>query len=239
MIEETWQEAEMASDGWQSAIVAAHDAETLPEAASTVGGGGTLAEVVYEGFWEIDILAGMLETADAPLKIGRIAIAGVVGHGYAHKHDKGLMAYDHAMGKGFVGERGRRGEMARAEITALGIHEVGLTVDNTGKIILHDSVGYVLQSVGRMESIACIEEDEIFAGSAVHTLVHGIVDAAVGFGCDACAAGGKRTSHLEGIVPGSTVYNQMLVVATGLLRHTAHGDSDGIGGIVAHGDYGE
>ncbi len=87
--------------------------------------------------------------------------------------------------------------MARPEIFAIGVNKMGLTVDNTGDVIVINGLFYTFQSVWGVEFVSGVEENQIDAVCPVHGLVHGVVKTFVGLGenPDSVHAGSARFFH--------------------------------------------
>ena len=68
--EKTRDKLQMPPDGGQSAIVIAHNTETLHQRRTAVGRGHPLHQIVGHHLVEVAIVLGMLEHTDAPVVVG-------------------------------------------------------------------------------------------------------------------------------------------------------------------------
>lgn len=135
-------ETHMADDCRHRTIIATHDPESFPERGAAIGGAQAFAQIVDKTVVYKHVFSGMLETTETPLIIGRkpifhVELGGNAGEGY-----KCLMAHHHAVGETTVCEIFRSREMARSQIPAFVVNEIGLSVDNAGDVIVINGLFY-------------------------------------------------------------------------------------------------
>lgn len=144
------------------------------------------------------------------------------------------MAYEHAVLERVGREVSGSGEVSRADDRARGIDQLCLPIDDVG--LRAGGICEACHGVGRGKSVTGIEEDEIFSGGAGDALVHGVVEAAVGFGeyfysVDAIAACDEECGIGRG-----TVDDDVLKAAIRLSAHAEEGGRENLLGVVSDCD---
>lgn len=238
--DESGQEREVLAYGGGYSVVAAHDDKSLTQRCKAVGCGETFHEIVYNGVGDVDVEPRMLKATDAPLIVGGVAVGGVEWCGYAGVDDKSLMTHDHAVGKAAEGEMVGCCEMAVGYSAAERVDNLGLSVDDARMSVGPDSLGYETEGVGRMEGVAGVEKDEIFAPGTLNSLVHGVIETRIGLGPDADVLRVVHFLSQKGSAVGRiAVHDYMLIVAEGLPGHAGKGDRKHTRCIPCDRDYGK
>ena len=70
--------------------------------------------------------------------------------------------------------------MTRSYEPALRVDEIGLSVDDSGVVVVHYRRSKLLKRIGRVKSIARIEKYQIISVGHSHSLVHRIIYPFVG-----------------------------------------------------------
>ncbi len=127
-------EPDVHGDGGKPAVVARHDSETLEERLAVVEGGLAFLGVVGHNHVEVVewyILSGSgLHNADAPIDIGRVTVAEVVGRGDGEVGTgvEGLVADKHAVAEGLPSEMLWWSKTTVAEEMAFGIDDISVAI---------------------------------------------------------------------------------------------------------------
>ena len=179
------------------------------------------------------------EYTDAPVNIGREAVAQVVVGSDAALSYEGLMADEHPRAEALPVQLVWWTKPSESEVLILGINETGITVKHIGEGGPTAGSTYQLfDSRGGGESIASIDVPYIVPLSTIKSLIHRIVDAliwlAVDFGLRC-----KVAHQLERIVFGCAIDDKVLDMWIGLSRDATQGAGDGRRRIVADGDDGD
>ena len=179
------------------------------------------------------------EYADAPVDIGREAVAQVVVGGEDALSYEGLMADEHPRAEALPRQLVRWTKPSESEVLILGINETGIAIKHIGEGGSTAGSTYQLfDSRGGGESIASIDIPYIVPCSTVKSLIHRIVDPliwlAVDFGLRC-----KITHQLQRVVLGCAIDDKVLDMGIGLSRDATQGAGDGRRRIVADGDDGD
>lgn len=179
------------------------------------------------------------EYTDAPVNIGREAVAQVVVGSDAALSYEGLMADEHPRAEALPVQLVRWAKSSESEVLILGINESGIAVKYIGEgSSTAGSTYQFFDSRGGGESIASINVPHIVPRSMVESLVHRIIDSLVWLAVD-FGLGGKITHQLQRVVLGCAINDKVLEVWIGLSRDAAQGAGDGRRRIVADGDDGD
>lgn len=179
------------------------------------------------------------EYTDAPVDIGREAVAEIVVGGKDALSYEGLMADEHPRAEALPSQLVRWTKPSESEVLILGINESGITVEHIGEGGSTTGGTYKLfDSRGGGESIASIDVPYIVPCSTVKSLIHRIVDPLIWLAIDfglRC----KLSHQLQRVVLGCAIDDEVLDMGIGLCRDAAQGARDGLRSIVADGDDGD
>lgn len=125
--------------------------------------------------------------------------------------------------------------VAWAQVFAVNVHYVGLTVDDGGVVGVSFGpaccVDDGLYGVGGVEAVAGVEEDDVFALCVLYSLVHGVVEPVVGLSDEAYVVGYGFVGvllyvalyYLAGLVLATTVDDEVLDHGVGLAPDAVEG----------------
>ena len=160
------------------------------------------------------------------------------------------MAHQHAVTERAPRELLGRLQPAWMQEASLAVYNIGVAIEHAGTLggrifVKVALVDHLFQRVGLGKEVAGIEEYHIFAGGLRQPLVHGVVDAVVGFRLDDdFVAVVRRVAPLlvllgQGHCPvgGRPVDYQVLHVLVCLVEHAVEGALHDLFGIVGDGDY--
>ena len=179
------------------------------------------------------------EYTDAPVDIGREAVAQVVVRSDAALSYEGLMADEHPRAEALPVQLVWWAKPSESEVLILGINETGITIEHIGEGGPTAGSTYQLfDSSGGGESIASIDVPYIVSRSTVKSLIHRIVDALIWLAVD-FGLRSKVVHQLQRVVLGCAIDDKVLDMRIGLCRDAAQGARDGHRCIVADGDDGD
>ena len=179
------------------------------------------------------------EYTDAPVDIGREAVAQVVVGSDAALSYEGLMADEHPRAEALPVQLVRWAKPSESEVLILGINETGIAIKHIGEGVATAGSTYQLfDSRGGGESIASIDVPYIVPCSMVKSLIHRIVDPLIWLAVD-FGLRSKVTHKLERVVLGCAIDDKILDMGIGLSRDATQGAGDGRRRIVADGDDGD
>ena len=236
--------------------MASHDAETLEERSAVVLVGHAAIEVVGNHFrqaQELQMLAlGTLHDAYAPVDVGREAVAQVVrlGTGYVCAGVERLVAHQHAVTERAPVEFVGRSKSARMQHNTLFVDDVRVAVEHGRQFSVRsfvDIIRYLLKRIVIGQRIAGVEEHHVVARSETQSLVHGVVESAVGLRDDAHVVFGLLLQttlsvslrHLHGVVLRRTVYYQVFYLPPRLIEYAVERRLYDVGSVVGAGYYRE
>jgi hypothetical protein len=150
---------------------------------------------------------------------------------------KCLVAHEHAVSETAVSKNLGRTQMPLSKPLPRIVYKVGLAVYHAGKVVVHGGVGKFLKHIAAMERIACVKENHILTRCHSEALVHGVVNAAVGFRYHSAQRVGVGGGYGESIVLRGSVNDYVFVQTAGLGIHTFKGGPYGAPGVEAYGDY--
>lgn len=135
-----------------------HDPKAFAQRSIAVGCGSSFLQIINQNIINEYILSGMLQALQAPVVISRESVFQIISGSYPAQSYKCLMADKHPFGKRFILEILWRSKMTGANILTVTIHQICLTIHNTGHIIFCNSVKNSTQSSRGMKCIAGIKE---------------------------------------------------------------------------------
>ena len=216
-----------------------------------VARGGALVQIVSHheaGICQGEFAAvGGAHDANAPVKVGRKAEVQVVRRFLRDvaAGEECLMAYQHAALERPPREaRGRR-EAAAVQEIAGGIDDVRVAVNHGRQLVaLFCHGGNLRKRVGRVETVAGVEKQQIFARGEFQAFVHGIVNTSVGLAAAYYFARVLRATvaflimmdFRKCAVLRIAVDNNVFHGIVGLFLHAANRSCNKVGGVVGNGD---
>ena len=126
------------------------------------------------------------------------------------------------------------------------VHNIGVAIEHTGQhFALANSTGHLFKGVGLWKGVAGIEKQHVVARGALQPFVHRVIEPFVGLRAVNYAVKclGLRALfsdiHLDkrgGLIARSTIYEHMLYMWIGLLRHTFESALNFFFGLKRAGD---
>ena len=172
------------------------------------------------------------EYTDAPVDIGREAVAQVVVRSDAALSYEGLMADEHPRAEALPSQLVRWTKPSESEVLILGIYESGIAVEHIGERGSTTGGTYKLfDSRRRGKGIASSEVPYIVSRSTIKSLVHRIVDPLIWLAVD-FGLRSKVAHQLQRVVLGCAIDDEVLDMGIGLCGDAAEGTSDGLRSIV-------
>lgn len=179
------------------------------------------------------------EYTDAPVDIGREAVAQVVVGSEDTLSYEGLMADEHPRAEALPVQLVRWTKPSESEVLILGINESGIAVEHIGEGGSITGGTYKLfDSRRRGKGIAGIEEPYIVSRSTIKSLIHRIVDPLIWLAVD-FGLRSKLSYQLQRVVLRCAIDDEVLDMGIGLCGDAAEGAGDGRRRIVADGDDGD
>ena len=173
-----------------------------------------------------------LHDAYAPVDVGREAVAQVVrlGTGYVCAGVERLVAHQHAVTKRTPVEFVGRSKSAWMQHNPLFVDDVRVAVEHGRQFSVRsfvDIIRYLLKRIVIGQRVAGVEEHHVVARSQTQSLVHGVVQSAVGLRDDAHVVFGLLLQatlsvslrHLHGVVLRRTVYYQVFYLPPRLVEY--------------------
>ena len=218
-----------------------HDAETFFQRGFMVAGSHPFVQIINESKPGVVQALGFFHNTDAPVKVGRETVLQVVGMLYSQfpTGKEGLMTDQHALLETlpiqFFGSR----KSAHVKEMAFFIDDGCLSINHIRKFRMLECMHDSLQSLVVVELIAGIQEAEIVAGGQTDTLVHGIVQAFVGFADYLADPVAVFLHDFQRIVFRISVYDDILHIPVGLENHALDGIFQYLACMVGNGNDGE
>ena len=179
------------------------------------------------------------EYADAPVDIGREAVAEIVVWSKATLSYEGLMADEHPRAEALPVQLVRWTKTSESEVLILGINETGITIEHIGEGGSTAGSTYKLfDSRRRGKGIASIDVPYIVSRSTIKSLIHRIIDSLIWLAVD-FGLRSKVAHQLQRVVLGCAIDDEVLDMGIGLSCDAAQGAGDGRRRIVADGDDGD
>ena len=123
----------MEGQGARPAIVAGHDAETLFERSLVVARRHTFSEIVDEGKVGVVENLRLFHNLNAPVEVGREAIAQVIRHHEVASGKEGLVADEHPLAETFPCQYFGGREAAHAQEVAFMIYQLRFAIEHIGQ----------------------------------------------------------------------------------------------------------
>ena len=226
----------MVRHGAEPSVVLHHDAETLPERGVAVACGHAFRQVVDERQAGVVQRLGLLHDADAPVEVGGVAVAQVVGHHAVAPGEEGLVADQHALAEALPRQHVGGGKAAHAQEVAFAVHQFRLAIEHVGQLRLVDGVRHPQQGVVFVEAVAGVEEAEVVARGQPDAFVHGVVQPPVRLAHYDGDAFAVAVDDAHGAVVRRAVYDDVFHVVVRLRDDAQYGVFDDRLRVAAHGD---
>lgn len=198
--------------------------------------GDPFVEVVDEIVVDAVLAMDSVDDFDAPVVVCRVAVAQIIERSERVSWYEGLVADEHAIGKGALRQLMGRAQPTRMEVLVSTIYNHRIAIEEVRLVRLKSSADGA-DRVRRAERIARIEIPDVGAVSLAQPFIHRIVESMVRLGVDGSTRV-ERLDERERFVLGSSVYNEVLEALVTLLGKAAQGGRDGCLRIVADGDDG-
>ena len=127
------------------------------------------------------------------------------------------------------------GKVAHAHKLPFSIDELCLSVDDVGVMVGGYCFSNLLQCFQSVERIAGVEEYDVFSRGLTDTLVHGIIESAVGFRRNAHIGDSAIASQFHGVVFRLAVDDKVFVIGECLGFDTGKRSRQFVGGIESDG----
>lgn len=198
--------------------------------------GDPFVEVVDEIVVDAVLAMDSVDDFDAPVVVCRVAVAQIIERSERVSWYEGLVADEHAIGKGALRQLMGRAQPTRMEVLVSTIYNHRIAIEEVRLVRLKSSADGA-DRVRRAERIARIEIPDVGAVSLAQPFIHRIVESMVRLGVDGSTRV-ERLDERERFVLGSSVYDEVLEALVTLLGKAAQGGRDGCLRIVADGDDG-
>ena len=198
--------------------------------------GDPFVEVVDEIVVDAVLAMDSVDDFDAPVVVCRVAVAQIIERSERVSWYEGLVADEHAIGKGALRQLMGRAQPTRMEVLVSTIYNHRIAIEEVRLVRLKSSADGA-DRVRRAERIARIEIPDVGAVSLAQPFIHRIVESMVRLGVDGSTRV-ERLDERERVVLGSSVYDEVLEALVTLLGKAAQGGRDGCLRIVADGDDG-
>ncbi len=209
----------MSSYGGRPAVPTSHNAEPLEERGAVVARGDPFVEVIDEIIVNAVLALDGIYDLDAPVVVCRVAIAQIVERSEFASWYEGLVADEHAIGKGALRQLMGRAQPTRMEVLVSTVYNHRVAIEEVGLVRLKSSADSA-DRIGRAERITRIEIPDVGAGGMAQPFIHRIVESMVRFGVDGSTRV-ERLDERERFVLGSSVYDEVLKALVTLLGKAA------------------
>ena len=189
-------------------------------------------EIVVDAVLAMD----SVDDLDAPVVVCRVAIAQIVERSERASWYEGLVADEHAIGKGALRQLMGRAQPTRMEVLVSTVYNHRVAIEEVRLVRLKSSADGA-DRVRRAERIARIEIPDVGAMGLAQPFIHRIVEPMVRLGVDGSTRV-ERLDERERFVLGSSVYDEVLKALVTLLGKATQRGRDGCLRIVADGDDG-
>lgn len=198
--------------------------------------GDPFVEVVDEIVVDAVLAMDSVDDFDAPVVVCRVAVAQIIERSERVSWYEGLVADEHAIGKGALRQLMGRAQPTRMEVLVSTIYNHRIAIEEVRLVRLKSSADGA-DRVRRAERIARIEIPDVGAMGLAQPFIHRIVEPMVRLGVDGSTRV-ERLDERERFVLGSSVYDEVLEALVTLLGKAAQRGRDGCLRIVADGDDG-
>ncbi len=198
--------------------------------------GDSLVEVVDEIVIDAVLTMDGIDDLDAPVVVCRVAVAQVVERSKRASWYEGLVADEHAIGKGALRQLMWRAQPTRVKVLVSTVHNHRVAIEEV-RLVRLKSIADGADRVRCAERIARIEIQDVGAMGLAQPFIHRIVESMVRLGVNGSTRV-KRLDERERFVLGSSVYDEVLEALVTLLGKAVQGGRDGCLRIVADGDDG-
>ena len=198
--------------------------------------GESLIEVVDEIVVDAVLAMDGVDDLDAPVVVCRVEVAQIVERSKRTSWYEGLVADEHAIGKGALCQLMWRAQPTRMEVLVSAVYNHRIAIEEVRLVRLKSSTDGA-DRVRCAERISRIEIPDVGAVSLAQPFIHRIVEPMVGLGVDDSTRV-KRLDERERFVLGSSVYDEVLEALVTLLGKATQRGRNGCLRIVADGDDG-
>lgn len=198
--------------------------------------GDPFVKVVDEIVVDAVLAMDSVDDLDAPVVVCRVAVAQIIERSERASWYEGLVADEHAIGKGALRQLMWRAQPTRVEVLVSSIYNHRVAIEEVRLVRLKSSADGA-DRVRRAERIARIEIPDVGAMGLAQPFIHRIVESVIRLGVDGSTRV-ERLDERERFVLGSSVYDEVLEALVTLLGKAAQGGRDGCLRIVADGDDG-
>ena len=198
--------------------------------------GDPFVKVVDEIVVDAVLAMDSVDDLDAPVVVCRVAVAQVVERSERASWYEGLVADEHAIGKGALRQLMGRAQPTRMEVLVSTVYNHRVAIEEV-RLVRLKSYADGADRVRCAERIACVEIPDVGAMGLAQPFIHRIVEPMVGLGVDGSTRV-ERLDERERFVLGSSVYDEVLEALVTLLGKAAQRGRNGRLRIVADGDDG-
>ena len=194
-------------------------------------------KVVDETVVDAVLAMDSVDDFDAPVVVRRVAVAQIIKRSERASWYEGLVADEHAIGKGALRQLMGRAQPTRMEVLVSTVYNHRVAIEEVRLVRLKSSTDGA-DRVRCAERIARIEIPYVGAVGLAQPFIHRIVEPMIGLGVDGSTRV-ERLDERERFVLGSSVYDEVLKALVTLLGKAAQRGLDGCLRIVADGDDGQ
>ena len=198
--------------------------------------GDPFVKVVDEIVVDAVLAMDSVDDLDAPVVVCRVAVAQIIERSERASWYEGLVADEHAIGKGALRQLMWRAQPTRVEVLVSSIYNHRVAIEEVRLVRLKSSADGA-DRVRRAERIARIEIPDVGAMGLAQPFIHRIVESVIRLGVDGSTRV-ERLDERERFVLGSSVYDEVFEALVTLLGKTAQRGRDRCLRIVADGDDG-
>lgn len=177
--------------------------------------GDPFVKVVDEIVVDAVLAMDSVDDLDAPVVVCRVAVAQVVERSERASWYEGLVADEHAIGKGALRQLMGRAQPTRMEVLVSTVYNHRVAIEEV-RLVRLKSYADGADRVRCAERIACVEIPDVGAMGLVQPFIHRIVEPMVGLGVDGSTRV-ERLDERERFVLGSSVYDEVLEALVTLL----------------------
>lgn len=189
-------------------------------------------EIVVDAVLAMDGVDGL----DAPVVVCRVAVAQIIERSERASWYEGLVADEHAIGKGALRQLMWRTQPTRMKVLVSTVYNHRVAIEEVRLVRLKSSTDGA-DRVRRAKRITRIEIPDIGAMGLAQSFIHRIVEPMVRLGVDGRTRV-ERLDERERFILGGSVYDEVLKALVTLLGKATQRGRNGCLRIVADGDDG-